>query len=207
MNRVVSILSAAAALAFAPRVGRSQTCPLDPVSGFAVAQMISPTNGSTLPAGAVTFEWCNANADYFLSIESLVGAHDIFFAFAGGAGPGAGVVSVTLGPACAPAPPIGCIPARGETIHVTLWTLKHGEILPPSPFQYTYTAASPAIPCAGDCNGSGQVSVDELVTLMNMVLGRAPSSVCPDGVPSGAEVNVALIFQAVNNALSGCGGS
>jgi Bacterial Ig-like domain (group 3) len=107
-----------------------------------VAQLISPVNGSTLPAGAVTFEWCNANADYFLTVESVPGAHDIFFAFAGGAGPGAGVVSVTLGPACAPAPPTGCIPPRGETIFVMLWTLRKGAVVPPSPFNYTFTAAS-----------------------------------------------------------------
>jgi List-Bact-rpt repeat protein len=117
-------------------------CPADPVTGNVVARMISPANGSTLPAGAVTFTWCNASADYFLTIESIPGAHDIFFAFAGGAGGGAGVNTLTLGPACAPAPPTGCIPAKGETIHVTLYTLKQGNILAPSPFQYTYTAAA-----------------------------------------------------------------
>lgn len=117
-------------------------CPVDPVTGNAVARMISPANGATLPAGAVTFTWCNASADYFLTVESVLGAHDIFFAFAGGAGTGAGVNTLTLGPGCAAAPPTGCIPARGESIFVTLFTLKRGNILAPSPFQYTYTAAS-----------------------------------------------------------------
>ena len=60
----------------------------DPVTGHAVARMISPQDGATLPAGAVTFQWCNASADYFLAIETVPGAHDIFYAFAGG--PGAG---------------------------------------------------------------------------------------------------------------------
>jgi List-Bact-rpt repeat protein len=117
-------------------------CPLDPVTGNAVARMISPANGATLPAGAVTFTWCNASADYFLTIESVPGAHDIFFAFAGGAGGGAGVTTLTLGPACAAAPPTGCIPTAGETIHVTLYTLRQGNILAPSPFNYAYTAAN-----------------------------------------------------------------
>lgn len=112
-------------------------------SGAVVARMISPTNGATLPAGAVTFSWCNASADYFLTIESVHGAHDIFFAFAGGAGGGAGVNTLTLGPGCAAAPPTGCIPARGESVFVTLFTLKQGNIVPPSPFQYSYKAASP----------------------------------------------------------------
>lgn len=119
-----------------------QDCVADPTTGNVVARMISPIDGAKLPSGAVTFRWCNANADYFLTIETIPGAHDIFFAFAGGAGTGAGVNSLTLGPACAATPPTGCIPAKGEAIHVTLFTLKQGRILTPSPFQYTYTAAS-----------------------------------------------------------------
>jgi len=54
------------------------------------------------------------------------------------------VNSLTLGPGCAAAPPTGCIPAMGEAIYVTLYTLKQGNVLAPSPFQYTYTAASPS---------------------------------------------------------------
>jgi hypothetical protein len=46
--------------------------------------------------------------------------------------------------------------------------------------------------------------VDELLTLVNIALGNALPSACPDGVPSGAEVNVALLIQAVNSALNGC---
>jgi hypothetical protein len=122
----------------------AQTCAVDPTTGNAVARMISPANGATLPSGAVTFRWCNASADYFLTVESVAGAHDIFFAFAGGAGTGAGVNTLTLGPACAAAPPTGCIPAKGESIFVTLFTLKQGNVLAPSPFQYTYTAAKPS---------------------------------------------------------------
>lgn len=121
-----------------PAIVQSQTTCTGPG-----AQMISPTNGSTLPAGAVTFEWCNASADYFLTIESIVGAHDIFFAFAGGPG-GAGVTTITLGPACAPSAPIQCIPANGETIHVTLDTVKNKKII--ATFQYTYTAANSTPP-------------------------------------------------------------
>jgi hypothetical protein len=59
-------------------------------------------------------------------------------------GTGAGVNTLTLGPGCAAVPPTGCIPAKGESISVTLYTLKQGSVLAPSPFQYTYTAASPS---------------------------------------------------------------
>jgi hypothetical protein len=60
--------------------------------------------------------------------------------------------------------------------------------------------------CDGDCNNDGQVTIDELLTLVDIALGNARPSACPNGVPSGAEVDIALILQAVNNALNGCGG-
>jgi hypothetical protein len=85
-----------------------------------VAQITSPAPGSTLPSGAVTFTWCNANADYFLTIESPAGAANIFNAFV------VGQESVTLGPACntptATNPTTQCIPTTGGTVYVTLWT-------------------------------------------------------------------------------------
>jgi hypothetical protein len=58
--------------------------------------------------------------------------------------------------------------------------------------------------CIGDCDRSGEATVDELITLVNIALGNAQPSACPDGVPSGTEVDIALIIQAVNNALNGC---
>ena len=59
--------------------------------------------------------------------------------------------------------------------------------------------------CVGDCDGNGEVTVDDLLTLVNVALGDAELSLCQYGVPSGAEVDIALILQAVNNALNGCG--
>lgn len=56
MRRTGLTLCVAALVALAAMAAPAQTaCP--------VAQLISPTPGSTLPAGAVTFEWCNANAE------------------------------------------------------------------------------------------------------------------------------------------------
>jgi len=49
------------------------------------------------------------------------------------------------------------------------------------------------------------VTVDEIITLVNVALGNAQPSACPHGVPSGTAVDVAVILQAVNHALSGCG--
>ena len=68
--------------------------------------------------------------------------------------------------------------------------------------EYNSLPASPT-KCSGDCDGSGDVTVNELITLVNIALGTAQPSACPHGVPSGGTVDVALIIQAVNNALSG----
>jgi hypothetical protein len=65
------------------------------------------------------------------------------------------------------------------------------------------TATPTGNPCVGDCDGSGDVSINELISLVTIALGNAQSSACPHGVPSGAEVDIALIIQAVNNALNG----
>jgi hypothetical protein len=40
--------------------------------------------------------------------------------------------------------------------------------------------------------------------LVNIALGSAEPAACAAGIPSGSQVNVALIIQAVNNALNGC---
>ena len=58
--------------------------------------------------------------------------------------------------------------------------------------------------CSGDCDASGSVTVNEIIALVGIALGNAPASTCARGVPSGAEVNIPVILQAVNHALHGC---
>ena len=60
-------------------------------------------------------------------------------------------------------------------------------------------------PCVSDCNGDGQVSVDEVVALLNIALGAAYPLTCQIGLPIGKEVDITLLVQAVNNAMDGCG--
>ena len=68
----------------------------------------------------------------------------------------------------------------------------------------TPTATHPADPCVGSCNGDEEVAVNEIITLVNITLGNAEVSACAPGIPPGAQVNITLIVQAVNNALGGC---
>ncbi|HUI26707.1 MAG TPA: hypothetical protein VL403_11545, partial [Candidatus Kryptonia bacterium] len=61
-------------------------------------------------------------------------------------------------------------------------------------------AQAPPLVCIGDCDGSGRVAPDETVALVNIALGNAAASTCPDGIPNGAAVDINLILQAVSNA-------
>ena len=58
--------------------------------------------------------------------------------------------------------------------------------------------------CTGSCNGDAEVSVDELITLVNIALGNLAAGACADGLPAGVEVDIALLVGAVGNALNGC---
>jgi len=68
----------------------------------------------------------------------------------------------------------------------------------------TATPTPVAPVCIGNCNGDSQVTINELLILVNMALGNPQPPACPHGVPGGAEVDIALVVQAVNNALNGC---
>ena len=51
------------------------------------------------------------------------------------------------------------------------------------------------------------MTIDELLTLVNVALGNAQPAAGAHGVPSSAAVDIALLIQAVTNALNGCGAS
>jgi hypothetical protein len=71
---------------------------------------------------------------------------------------------------------------------------------PPTP-----TPTPPRPPCVGDCNHDGRVSVDELITGVNIALGTQIAAVCPAFDANGdGKVTVSILITAVNNLLSGC---
>ena len=69
----------------------------------------------------------------------------------------------------------------------------------------TPSPTATAVPCRGDCNSDGHVTVDEILTMVNIALGNADISSCRAGDPSGdGQITVDEILTAVNNALNGC---
>jgi probable HAF family extracellular repeat protein len=59
--------------------------------------------------------------------------------------------------------------------------------------------------CTGDCDGNANVTVNEIIAMVNIALGNAPVTDCSEGDAdhSGA-ITVDEILTAVNNALNGC---
>jgi hypothetical protein len=75
---------------------------------------------------------------------------------------------------------------------------------PPSPTPTRRT--TPSSSCAGDCSGDGEVSVDEIVTMVNIALGSQTVTTCAPGDNNhDGEITIEEILVAVNNALNECG--
>lgn len=77
----------------------------------------------------------------------------------------------------------------------------------PTPTKSATITATPSLACVGDCNGNGSVTVDEVLTLVNIALGNTPVTSCRAGDANhDNEITVDEILAAVNHALNGCGG-
>jgi hypothetical protein len=60
-------------------------------------------------------------------------------------------------------------------------------------------------PCPGDCSADVEVTVDELITCVNLALGTADVEACPPcDVDGDGSVTIDEIIAAVNAALVGC---
>ncbi len=70
---------------------------------------------------------------------------------------------------------------------------------------YEFNSPGPPAACVGDCLGDHQVTVDEIMTMVNIALGTAPMSECEIGDMDGdEEITVDEILVAVNFALTQC---
>jgi hypothetical protein len=65
--------------------------------------------------------------------------------------------------------------------------------------------ATAAPSCPGDCNGSHDVTINELITGVNIALGNTGVGTCPAFDRNGdGSVTIDELIRAVNAALSGC---
>jgi hypothetical protein len=101
----------------------------------------------------------------------------------------------------APASPIARIDFSGGVIDNFNFTLSAAPTPTPAPTP----TATPGTPCIGDCNGDGEVTVDELIIGVSIVLGITPLSECEQFDADGnGEVTIDELIAAVNLAGTGC---
>jgi hypothetical protein len=66
--------------------------------------------------------------------------------------------------------------------------------------------ADAAAPCVGDCDRKSGVTVDEILTLVNIALGNVGMAECNSGDANhDNQITVDEILTAVDAALNGCG--
>jgi hypothetical protein len=67
------------------------------------------------------------------------------------------------------------------------------------------TGTPPTPSCVGDCNGDGEVTINELIVGVNIALGNAAVDSCPAFDANGnGMVTINELIAAVNNASEGC---
>ena len=88
---------------------------------------------------------------------------------------------------------------------VTATAIETNTAAPVATSTVTATATIAPPPCTGDCNHSGEITVNELITGVGIALGALPLSTCPpfDCANTG-RVDVSCLIAGVNAALSGC---
>jgi hypothetical protein len=88
--------------------------------------------------------------------------------------------------------------------------LSPGSTATPTPSQEP--TASPSTtptppPCTGDCNHSGTVTIDEVMTLVNIALGNGRVPCAPGNPNENDTIEINEIVGAVQNAAEGCPGT
>ncbi len=92
-------------------------------------------------------------------------------------------------------------PTTGDIVMTTLLCAQPGSVVTPTPTP----TAPPAPACVGDCTGDGQVTVNELVVMVNIGLEQMAVRTCPAGDANHDDaITVNEIVAGVSNALNGC---
>jgi hypothetical protein len=113
---------------------------------------------------------------------------------------GTGQPTATPQPSPSPTPTVPALPTSTPTVNLPATATPTGGVAATSTPTPVGTGG-----CVGDCDGSGDVTVDELLRMVNISLGTLPVGDCSAGDANGdGEITVDEIVRAVNNALNGC---
>jgi hypothetical protein len=153
---------------------------------------------SPIPDGAMLYT-CRVNisataepGEYALAVSRVQLTNPLGTPVAGVVGID-GTIVVVPRPTATPTPTASPTPADTDTPTVTQ-----------TPSQ-TATPSNTPIACVGDCNHSSEVTIEEIISMVNIALGNSAVSACLAGdANSDGEIDVTEIIAAVNSALNGC---
>lgn len=104
-----------------------------------------------------------------------------------------------------PTPTVTAAASATATVTPTLTLFETATLLPTPTTTPTPTPSPPLIDCAGDCDASGEVTIDELARGVGIALGTGLLNACPVfDMDGNAEITIDELLQGVNNALNGC---
>jgi hypothetical protein len=180
------------------------TCSSTPIGGAQASVNISVTNEF-----AQTFSTARSVRELLVSplsrLDTSVPRNSIFYGPTSGSpsgslrvsGGSSGVLALALTAYVDPDAPTA--PAHEALVHVQpLGTRELPDLV-------DLSVPTPAPSCTGDCNGDGEVTINELISGVNIALGSAPLSQCPAFDPSGdGSVAINELIAAVGAALEGC---
>ena len=106
------------------------------------------------------------------------------------------LVALPTAPPTKSATPTGIVPTAGATATAATTATVRSTVAP---------SGTATLSCAGDCNGDGKVTINELIIGVNIVLGTQPLLACPsfDSHQTG-QVTISDLVVAVNHVLLGC---
>ncbi len=156
----------------------------DPISFFAQVK-----NGEDVPPGSVMIDHHDGTATFTWPTRPENAGTTLLRVAAYDEGGGELVQDVTITVAASDRPPTAS-PTVSPTAGIPTAT--------PS-------AVATPLRCPGDCNGDGRITIDEIVTAVNIALGATELSACPAAACDGpAGVAIACLVRAVAEALAGC---
>jgi hypothetical protein len=96
---------------------------------------------------------------------------------------------------------------NGSNLRQRTWHILVSHFTGAGLFQLTATTFG-SLPCAGDCNGDGEVTIDELLVMVNAALASGATVACAAGdTNADGEITIDEIIAAVGVALDGCDGA
>ena len=175
---------------------------------FTNSPTVTPTSTRTATASASATRTPTRSPTTTASPTSSVTATPTFTAPPTATATASATLTLTIPPSKTPSPTSSFTATRTATRAPTATATASATVtrtLPPTPETPSPTATPAPCPCVGDCDAGGEVTVDEIIIMVNVALGNVSPTACLVGdANQDGEITIDEIVTAVNNALNEC---